>query len=537
MGIPSYFSQIIKQYSAIIRNFNYFKDVNFDHCFMDCNSIIYDSVHETDQNLEKSLFENTVVESVIEKIKCYIELIRPRKTVYIAFDGVAPFAKMEQQRTRRYKTYFMSSLNFDNNVESKSKWNTSAITPGTEFMNYLSEQIQYAFSYLEKKYNIQKIIVSSSDECGEGEHKLFEYIREKDFKNDNVFLYGLDSDLIMLSIYHLKFCKNIYIFREAPEFIKSALPVKVTENNDTDIYFLDILHLAKCIVREMSCVDNTMERAFDYIFLCFFLGNDFLPHFPAMNIRTHGIDTLLSNYKKTIGSDPNSYIINKNGNINWKNVRILLTEIAKNEHTFISEEYDYRKKFNNFKFAETTEKEKEILFQNTPILYRHQEKYINPHFDCWELRYYRSLFKKDPTKEFITTLSNNYLEGLEWVYKYYTKGCIDWKWKYNYHYPPLFTDLIKYIPHFEMDFLKEKQKVPFCSEVQLCYVLPSFSHFLLPPKIKEFITKNYNQLYPTNYFFEWAFCRYFWESHPLLPKIPVELLEQWNKQFVLNNNM
>ena len=111
---------------------------------------------------------------------------------------------------------------------------------------------------------------------------------------------------------------------------------------------------------------------------------------------------------------------------------------------------------------------------------------------------------------------------------------MDWKWKYNYHYPPLFADLLNYIPHFDTDFLIEKQKQPFNPYVQLSYVLPSYSQSLLPENIKHFLVKNYKQLFPDKFTFEWAFCRYFWESHPILPVIPIELLNQWDIQFSLH---
>jgi len=402
-------------------------------------------------------------------------------------------------------------------------------------MNKLSKRIEYEFKHTEAKYKIKNMLVSCSNEAGEGEHKLYEHIRKNDFFNDNVAVYGLDADLIMLSIFHLKYCNNVFVFRETPEFLKNSIPVQAMDrNNPKEPHFLDIRQLSTSILAEMKCKFPDTIRIHDYVFLCFFLGNDFLPHFPAMNIRTHGIQALLDIYRLCIGNIPDRYFISKtNGEILWRNVGIFVNEVAKREHEFLLNEYSVRDKLDKRQYLETTAIEKEEVLLNAPIIYRAEEKYIYPQEPQWEKRYYKTLFHFTRTKDEVKNVCINYLEGLEWVYKYYTNACPDWRWKYKYHYPPLFSDLNKYIPHFETTFIQNGATKSFSPYTQLAYVLPSSNLDLLPSNICDFLKKNYGELYPSEYGFQWAFCRYFWESHPVLPEISNELLNQWDVQFKL----
>ena len=166
MGIPAYFSYIIKNYTNIIRSLKSFlldgheKSDRFTHLYMDCNSIVYDSYYELEK-VEAENIETLVIERVIQKIEYYIGLLKPTSCIYIAFDGVAPFAKMYQQKMRRYKSSFVANVNEKHmEKEVKNKWNTSSITPGTQFMHNLSERLNYHFRHSENRYNCKEVIVS-----------------------------------------------------------------------------------------------------------------------------------------------------------------------------------------------------------------------------------------------------------------------------------------------------------------------------------------------------------------------------------------
>jgi 5'-3' exonuclease len=111
--------------------------------------------------------------------------------------------------------------------------------------------------------------------------------------------------------------------------------------------------------------------------------------------------------------------------------------------------------------------------------------------------------------------------------KYYTSGCADWRWCYKYDYPPLFCDLIHYIPFFETEFVENKKPSPVTELVQLCYVLPRQSLNLLPEKLYNNLVAKHLDWYKSDCDFTWAYCRYFWESHVQLPYIDIDELEKF----------
>jgi 5'-3' exonuclease len=522
MGIPSYFSYIVKNHPDIIKKLAE-SNLQIDNLYMDCNSIIYDVIRTVNLETIQSSKTKLIIKSVILKIEEYIKLISPAKKVIIAFDGVAPIAKLEQQRNRRYKSWYQNEMSASIFKKPCASWNTSAITPGTEFMKELNEEIELHFK---KQNGLLNIIVSTSNTAGEGEHKIFEYIRTfpESHSQETTVIYGLDADLIMLSINHLPISNNIYLFRETPEFIKSI--DSSLESNET--YLLNIPELAQTIITDMNNGESLSSiqqknRIYDYIFLCFLLGNDFMPHFPAINIRTGGITKLLNAYKATIGNTNQNLTDGKT--IYWKNVRKLVEFLANVEDDYIRSEYKLRDRREKYNYPVETEEQKYQKFEAIPNYEREIEKYINPFKDGWKFRYYKSLFKIDIDNERCRQISVNYLEGLEWTMKYYTQGCPDWRWRYHHDYPPLLQDLLKYIPYFDTEFIKQNDSVAVSPLVQLCYVLPNQSLDLLPEKLKVVLKSKYSELYPTDCDFNWAFCKYFWESHVDLPEIKIEDIE------------
>ncbi|KAF7331974.1 5'-3' exoribonuclease 1 [Mycena kentingensis (nom. inval.)] len=221
----------------------------FDNLYLDFNGIIHNYSHPNDEDAHFRLSEEQIFTSIFSYVDHLSGKIKPKKLLFMAVDGAAPRAKMNQQRGRRFRAA-QAMKEIRDKAEAKGEvlpeekeFDNNCITPGTPFMPKLSEQLRY---FVNKKitedsnWRDVEVVLSGHEVPGEGEHKIMEYIRharaQPDY-NPNVrhCLYGLDADLIMLSLlsHDPHFCllreeaTNFYLFhlslmREYLEFREIA---------------------------------------------------------------------------------------------------------------------------------------------------------------------------------------------------------------------------------------------------------------------------------------------------------------------------
>lgn len=84
----------------------------------------------------------------------------------------------------------------------------------------------------------------------------------------------------------------------------------------------------------------------DFVFMCFFVGNDFLPHIPNLSIRDGGIDALLTLYEHTL-TQVDDYLTN-NGELNLKQVAKYIENMAMVEEELMKARKDKEERDKKF---------------------------------------------------------------------------------------------------------------------------------------------------------------------------------------------
>jgi len=542
MGIPSYFKRIINDFPEIIKTD---LDNNTYNLFLDFNCCIHGCSNELKKNKEyesHTEFEKDLIKSVLEYIDIIFDFVNPKELFYISIDGIPPRSKMVQQRNRRFMKNWrnekllipLRKKNLINEINAiQSEWDSSAISPGTKFMNQLSQAINNKLKK-DSKYKYIKSILSDSHEEGEGEYKIYNYMRQNKIKKDSI-IYGLDADLIMLSLLNET---NIHLLRE---------PLFLEVNDKQPFLYVSINKLKESIklfYDDYFPIDKENLIKY-YVFLSFLLGNDFIPHVSFISIKNNSIEELLNFYKNISNElNENILIIENKKKLHYKiNYNFLielfhrLSKIETEKLIYITNKY-YKKKPFIKKFNNQLD-----YFINMLEMYPQLNKsndVIKVGSSNWQKNYYYHKFNTIDTKD-IRDISLNYLQSLQFTLEYYFHQTYHPTFYYRYNNSPLLIDIYNYLLSLKLDNSNEgkniKINIPFNDlypdikitiALQLLMILPPSSFDLLENqehyKLMTDINEGVLHYYPIYFKVDTYLKDYLWLCNPILPDIDIKLL-------------
>uniref|UniRef100_A0A8C7K342 5'-3' exoribonuclease n=1 Tax=Oncorhynchus kisutch TaxID=8019 RepID=A0A8C7K342_ONCKI len=627
MGVPAFFRWLSRKYSTIVvhcteersKECNGVRipvdtskpnpnEVEFDNLYLDMNGIIHPCTHPEDKAAPKN--EDEMMVAIFEYMDRLFNIVRPRRVLYMAIDGVAPRAKMNQQRSRRFRASkegvelveeksrireeILGRGGYLPPDEIKERFDSNCITPGTEFMDNLAKCLRY---YIADRLSNDPgwrnitVILSDASVPGEGEHKIMDYIRRQRAQphhdpNTHHCLCGADADLIMLGLATHE--PNFTIIRE--EFkpnqprpcamcgqkgheIKDCQGVAREKQGEHDEFAdampaseQEFIFIRLCVLREYLERELTMaslpfpfdfERTVDdWVFMCFFVGNDFLPHLPSLEIREGAIDRLVGIYKDVVHKTGG--YITENGFVKLESVELIMQAIGVAEDNIFKKrkEDDVRlRRISSFQQGKYCSIDDIILLVNRyvflvcylltvfSVLYLVQagtsdgqdgrgvkrkaedsdsepdpEDNVRLWEDGWKQRYYKTKFDVDATDDdFRKKVVMSYVEGLCWVLRYYYQGCASWKWYFPFHYAPFASDF-KDIKGMFTDF--ELGTKPFKPLEQLMGVFPAASGNFLPETWRSLMSNPESSIidfYPDDFAIDLNGKKYAWQGVALLP--------------------
>lgn len=286
MGVPGYKPRALRRAPGAVRAL---ADVVGPRAFfLDFNAGVHRFVPGDGGDGEHVLAESARL------LRSLVSLVRPRETLFVALDGVAPLAKLNQQRSRRFMARRAPSGAFDRNV----------ITPGTPFMRRLNDRLAAECERLAAESPGLRVVLSGSDEPGEGEHKLLAHARRGDV------IYGADADLLVLCELRENGC---VVMRESR--LDGAASVGGAPGSEYE--FIDTSALAP---------DSSVDSATRCL-LSFFCGNDFLPPAGALSVSRGDIERL----ERVVSSLPGRSLVTARGDVDWASLAAFLLAASGDE--------------------------------------------------------------------------------------------------------------------------------------------------------------------------------------------------------------
>lgn len=415
MGVPALFRWLSRKYPKIISSVieedanleiggAQYSDPNpngeIDNLYLDMNGIVHPCSHPEHKPAPET--EDEMFLDVFTYTDRVLMMARPRKVLMIAVDGVAPRAKMNQQRARRFRSAQDAKIAheekerqikerelrgeiIDDAIKGKKSWDSNAITPGTPFMNGLALALRYWVSYklaTDPGWKNLQVIISDATVPGEGEHKLMNFIRSQRLDpeydpNTKHCIYGLDADLIFLSLAthepHFRVLRED-VFANQSRQLKISDQLSMTDDQRDALKAQDakkpFLWLHTSVLREYLEVELynprlsfpfDLERAIDdWVFMCFFVGNDFLPHLPSLDVRDNGIDILVGCWKAALPKLRD--YVTCDGELNLESVEKVLVNLSYKEDGI------FKKRHENETRREDNDKRRKMFQQEEKML-------------------------------------------------------------------------------------------------------------------------------------------------------------------------
>ena len=537
-GIPKMFRWLTDQYPNILnRRLGSASSIPpIDNFYLDMNGIIHPCTHGNNEDEITLLDETEMFKKIFGYVDRLYKIVQPRKVLYLAVDGVAPRAKMNQQRSRRFRSSKEAEdlaaklLARDGSLPEAEAFDSNCITPGTDFMLKLGLAMRKWIEYKQKTDPVWQngcdVVVSGPDVPGEGEHKVMDYIRETkalyDAENPSNshphwqpklthVLYGLDADLIMLGLATHE--PDFLLLREKMSVVMAGRGRhKHRKKKDMLDYTRDDFELLQIsALREMFQIQfrkfadsgrlnvpYDVQRVIDdFIFVCMFVGNDFLPHVPHLEIDNGALSLMLNNYIDIL-PEWGGYLTDK-GKIHPARLEQFFYNLAvfEEEH-FRRRAYEENepgwglgteneleqddffggwygdtptpmmaKEANQGLIVETNvfgeaaaDEDDEEDSSSTPemkaldktIKSKVEKKFkkLHPRDASRSYRefYYESKLGISPlatrraeAQRDRRAITRDYLEGLHWNLNYYHNGCCSWSWYFPHLYGPLSTDM------------------------------------------------------------------------------------------------
>jgi len=493
MGIFRYFYWHFKTHPDSITYLNAPQQVDgFDIVGLDLNAIFHPVCQsyffDKKMSVKSKKTNAGCFQAICEEIESIVNMVTPKEELILSIDGVAGLSKMNQQRQRRFRSAK------EKTDEDRAIFDSNQISTGTEFLSSLSEYIRAHFTNPKTK-RPYKVIIQDEKMIGEGEHKIVRYLESKQKKK--ICIYSPDADLIMLGIGLAK--KNIFILRP-----------NIYSNVRASHFLVNIDVFRKQLIKMVDPKKDFPEReetiVQDFVFLLFFLGNDFLPHSPSFEIKFKGIDTLIQIYSDFF--QQGGFLVRTHPYaIHTKGFQTIMDALSRFEVDMIKIKHSGNRGFPN------------------PLL----DKYItnlSSRFDEYRQAYYQHYFPNIHTMD----ICRDYVVGLLFVGTYYYQGMPDWQYCYPFYHGPFFHELAAYSHSIMSEWIQIQfdERPPLSPVIQLLCVLPPESKRWVPECFQEFYEPSSPliDLYPTEFKIDCDAVQNEYEGIVLLPRMDTERVEQ-----------